>query len=77
MTLAIRRDTNDHPYIEWSQGIDDAQEEHVKRAWISHRSGAKDWAKTGRYLHVARMGDVKPFGAPTFRYTARYLMSSF
>ena len=49
--MEIRKDTNGHLYIEWSQtGLS----VHYKRAWVQHRTGDKDWAGTGRYLNVVR-----------------------
>jgi hypothetical protein len=37
-------------YVEWdiAHGI-------LKRAWIQHRDGEKDWAGTRRYLNVVRV----------------------
>jgi len=45
--IAILRDTEGQPYIQWQQ-----YGGGYKRAWIQQRSGAKDWAGTGRYLNV-------------------------
>ncbi len=36
-------------YLEWDVGNGG-----LKRAWIQHRTGEKDWASTGRYLNVVR-----------------------
>ncbi len=49
--LAIHRDGSNQPYIQWEQV---AKPGGYKRAWISHRTGDKDWAGTGRYLNVVR-----------------------
>lgn len=43
------KDTNGSEYVAWDVGGGG-----FKRAWIAHRTGGKDWAKTGRYLHVGR-----------------------
>jgi hypothetical protein len=45
MTLEIRRDSNGSPFVEWCQGIDEKTQSHIKRAWVQHRSGTKDWGK--------------------------------
>lgn len=36
-------------YVEWASGPGG-----LKRAWIQNKSGAPDWANTGRYLNVVR-----------------------
>lgn len=41
-------DNNGSAYIAWEQSGG------FKRAWVQHRQGEKDWAKTGRYLNIAR-----------------------
>ncbi|MXZ79971.1 MAG: hypothetical protein F4Z15_01050 [Gammaproteobacteria bacterium] len=47
--IEVHRDGKDQPYVEWRFG-----KEGFKRAWIRKAEGKKDWAGTGRYLHVAR-----------------------
>ncbi len=48
ITMIRGLDGNDSEYIAWEQSGGS------KRAWVQHREGEKDWAKTGRYLNVAR-----------------------
>lgn len=64
--LTIERDTNGSPYVEWCQGTDDQNVRHIKRAWVQRRTGVNDWARVGRYLHVARMGKDAPLPSPDF-----------
>lgn len=49
----VRLDQSNQPYIQWPQG-----QGGYKRAWIQHRTGAADWAGTGRYLNIARTPDA-------------------
>lgn len=37
-------------YVEW-----EIAPNTLKRAWLQYRSGANDWAGTGRYLNVVRV----------------------
>jgi len=62
--IAIRRDGNGQPYIQWQQG---EGVDAYKRAWIQRRTGEKDWAGTGRYLNVVRAegADTGPGGNAT------------
>ena len=52
MDIAIETGTdgNGSKYVEWQIG-----EGGYKRALIQHRTGDKDWARTGRYLNVVRI----------------------
>jgi len=63
--IQIQTDTLDQPYIEWAQAEGSA--EFYKRAWIQHKTGEKDWARTGRYLNVVRIDRDRAGsgGAPT------------
>lgn len=46
-------DNNGQPYIEWEQTQIPGR--GIKRAWIQRKTDpVTDWAKTGRYLNVAR-----------------------
>jgi hypothetical protein len=61
----IQRDRNDQPFIQWQQGDGTGG---WKRAWIQHKMDpGKDWARTGRYLNVARTegADSGPAGNAT------------
>ena len=49
--IPIQRDGSGQSYIQWEQAPGG-----WKRAWIQHKEGDKDWAKTGRYLNVCRTG---------------------
>lgn len=50
--IPIQRDSHEQVFIQWEQG---AGTGGWKRAWIQHKTAPdKDWAKTGRYLNVAR-----------------------
>jgi transcriptional regulator with XRE-family HTH domain len=49
-------DRNGHHYIAWKVSM--GRGEH-KRAWVEHRTGAKDWAGTRRYLNVVRTESLK------------------
>ena len=52
--MIIQRDTKMQPYIEWEQAPGGS-----KRAWVRHSTDpTKDWAKTGRYINVARIDDL-------------------
>ena len=42
-------DGNGSHYITWEHG-----DGGFKRAWVQHRTGDRDWARTGRYLNVVR-----------------------
>lgn len=54
-------DTNGSHYIEWEQA-----RSCYKRAWVQHKSGPTDWARTGRYLNVVRCNEPgHPGGNPT------------
>jgi hypothetical protein len=48
--MRIDRDKSGQPMIEWRQA-----EDGWKRAWIRTAPPEKDWARTGRYLHIVRI----------------------
>lgn len=48
--MQFSTDGKGQPYVEWDIGAG-----ILKRAWIQHRKGTKDWAGTGRYLNVVRV----------------------
>jgi hypothetical protein len=52
--IQIQRDNQNQPYIEWEIGPGG-----FKRAWIQHRDGEKDRARTGRYLNVVRVDPAR------------------
>ncbi len=47
--MRLNRDGKNQLFIAWAQG-----KHGFKRAWIQHRSGYRDWARTGRYINVVR-----------------------
>ena len=50
-------DKNGSYFIAWEQPGG------FKRAWVQHRSGEKDWARTGRYVNVVRIDTLE--GGPS------------
>lgn len=47
--MQISRDNNGSPFIAWES------DGGSKRAWVQRRTDPqKDWARTGRYLNIAR-----------------------
>jgi hypothetical protein len=59
--VRISRDKNGSPYIDWKFPAGS------KRAWIKRLEPEEDWAKTGRYLYVARTEGInmRPGGFTT------------
>jgi hypothetical protein len=55
------KDGNGSLYISWEQPGG------FKRAWVQHRTGDRDWAKTGRYVNVVRTDTLEggPSGSAT------------
>ena len=47
--MQIQLDGKAQLFIAWEQAPGG-----YKRAWIQHKKGDADWAKTGRYLNVVR-----------------------
>lgn len=60
--MKIHTDGQGQPYIQWH-----VCNEYQVRAWVQRKIGEDDWARTGRYLNVARCNDVtgNPNGNPT------------
>ena len=60
--LKIHKDGLDQPFVQWVVCND-----YRVRAWIQIKTGADDWANSGRYLNVVRCHDVtgNPNGNPT------------
>ncbi len=66
--MEVFRDGKNQPYIAWTSSGGS------KRAWIQKRQGDKDWAKTGRYLNVARTEELE--GGPAGNATDFPIYSS-